>query len=70
MGAPRNLDSKIVYSPSWLGNLYDACDWCDEKWTHDNSPHLLIEVEKQIHNIKNWLTNPVLNNSDFDSNSI
>lgn len=70
MGATRNFDPEIVYYPSWLGDLYDAFDWCDEIWTHDNSPHLLIEVEKQIHNIKNWLTNPVLNNSDFDGNSI
>lgn len=59
MGAPRNLPVNIVYYPAWLGNLYHACDWCDEVWTHDNSPHLLIEVEKQIQNMKDWLSNPV-----------
>lgn len=58
IGAPRHLDEKIVYYPSWIGDLYGACDWCDEEWTHENSPHLLIEVEKQIQNIKDWLSNP------------
>jgi hypothetical protein len=57
--APRHLDEKIVYYPSWLGDLYGACDWCDGEWTYENSPHLVIEVKKQIQNIKDWLSNPV-----------
>lgn len=59
MGAARNLPVNIAYYPTWMGNLYNACDWCDETWTLEDNPHLLIEVEKQIQNIKDWLSNPV-----------
>ncbi|EOR09038.1 hypothetical protein [Acinetobacter genomosp. 15BJ] len=55
IGAPRNLPVNIAYYPSWMGNLYNACDWCDETWTLENSSHLSIEVKKQIHIIKDWL---------------
>lgn len=58
MGAARNLPVNIAYYPTWMGNLYNACDWCDETWTLEDNPHLLIEVEKQIQNIKDWLSNP------------
>ncbi|WP_436897214.1 hypothetical protein [Acinetobacter gyllenbergii] len=58
MGAPRNLPLNIAYYPLWMGNLYHACDWCDDAWTLENSPYLNIEVKKQIHIIKDWLANP------------
>lgn len=58
MGAARNLPVNIAYYSTWMGNLYNACDWCDETWTLEDNPHLLIEVEKQIQNIKGWLSNP------------
>ncbi|EPG38188.1 hypothetical protein F907_02160 [Acinetobacter colistiniresistens] len=58
MGAQRNLPLNIAYYPLWTGNLYHACDWCDETWTLENSPHLGIEVKKQIRIIKDWLANP------------
>jgi hypothetical protein len=44
-----------------MGNLYNACDWCDETWMLENSSHLSIEVKKQIHIIKDWLANPSFN---------
>lgn len=56
LGASRNLEERVVYYPEWISDLYDACDWCDETWTHENSPHLIIEVEKQIVVIKEWLS--------------
>ncbi|MCW1916522.1 hypothetical protein OJ996_23245 [Luteolibacter sp. GHJ8] len=28
----------------FLGNLYNACDWCDDGWTLENSPYLAEEA--------------------------
>lgn len=33
---------------SWLGNLYNCCDWCDASWTMDNSPHLVAEAQRVL----------------------
>lgn len=30
----------------FLGNLYHACDWCDESWTLANSVYLVEEAER------------------------
>lgn len=30
----------------WLGDLWNACDWCDAHWTLHNSPHLLAEARR------------------------
>ncbi|MDS7929430.1 MULTISPECIES: hypothetical protein [Acinetobacter] len=55
MGAPRNLPDNIIYYPTWLESFYDACDWCDETWTLENSPHLIEATKQQIHVIEKWL---------------
>jgi len=34
--------------PLWLGDLWNACDWCDESWSLSNSPHLKEEADKVI----------------------
>lgn len=28
---------------AFLGDLYNCCDWCDDTWTLENSPHLAEE---------------------------
>jgi hypothetical protein len=28
---------------AFLGDLYNACDWCDETWTLENAPYLAEE---------------------------
>jgi hypothetical protein len=33
-------DLALCPYPGWLGDLYNACDWCDEHWTLSNHPHL------------------------------
>lgn len=30
----------------FLGDLYNACDWCDGSWTLENSPHLAGEAAR------------------------
>jgi hypothetical protein len=40
------LDHRMRY-PLWLGEAWDACDWCDESWTVENSPWL-IDIAKKI----------------------
>ena len=30
----------------FLGDLYNCCDWCDDTWTVENSPHLAEEVAR------------------------
>ena len=55
LGAPRELKANIAYYPEWIGDLYDACDWCDETWTIENSPHLMDAIQHQINVINEWL---------------
>lgn len=55
LDAPRELKNNIAYYPEWIGNLYDACDWCDETWTIENSPHLMNAIQHQINIIHEWL---------------
>jgi hypothetical protein len=31
--------------PEGLGELWNACDWCDDRWTFDNQPHLAPIIE-------------------------
>ncbi len=28
---------------AFLGDLYNACDWCDDTWTLENAPYLAEE---------------------------
>ena len=28
---------------AFLGNLFNACDWCDDTWTLENAPYLVEE---------------------------
>lgn len=55
LDAPRRLKNNIAYYPKWIGDLYDACDWCDETWTIENSPHLIDAIQHQINVIHEWL---------------
>lgn len=55
LDAPRNLPQGIAYYPEWLDNMYDACDWCDETWSVENTPHLMTAVQQQIGVIERWL---------------
>ncbi|MEX1366676.1 MAG: hypothetical protein AB1Z98_26355 [Nannocystaceae bacterium] len=36
------IDGAIPY-PDFLGDLWNACDWCDESWTLDNAEDLRDE---------------------------
>jgi hypothetical protein len=45
LGAHPMDDRKMVYYPTWLGNLYNACDWCDETWRHADCEHLIDEAK-------------------------
>ncbi|MCH7307308.1 hypothetical protein MMO38_04000 [Acinetobacter sp. NIPH 1852] len=56
LSASRNLEERVVYYPEWISGLYDACDWCDETWNVNNSPHLSVAVDQQINIIKDWLS--------------
>lgn len=40
--------SATTDSQWWQGDLYNCCDWCDDSWTHDNSPHLHAEAERLL----------------------
>jgi hypothetical protein len=41
----RLIEEKYDY-PSWLGGLYDACDWMDERTTRDQALHLRNAIEQ------------------------
>lgn len=60
LDAPRGLKNSIAYYPEWIGDLYDACDWCDETWTIENSLHLIDAIQHQINVIHEWLLKPHL----------
>lgn len=45
----------IIYYPSWLGDLWNQCDWCDESWRFETHPHLAAVIETQIQEIAKWL---------------
>ncbi|KUM27885.1 hypothetical protein AU467_14585 [Mesorhizobium loti] len=32
--------------PHWLGDLYNACDWMDERTTQAQAPHIRDSVEQ------------------------
>lgn len=57
LGAHRGLPENIAYYPSWLGDLYNSCDWCDESWTNDDYPHLKQDIENQLPQIYDWIKN-------------
>ncbi|TIO72460.1 MAG: hypothetical protein E5X74_19750 [Mesorhizobium sp.] len=39
------IEEKYDYPP-WLGGLYDACDWTDERTTRDQALHLRERIEQ------------------------
>jgi hypothetical protein len=43
-GALSGLCSGLSW-PEGLGELWNACDWCDDGWTFDNQPHLEPIIE-------------------------
>ena len=56
LGAPRaNLERNTAYYPVWLGDLVNACDWCDASWNYLNSTELNKQIELQIQIISAWL---------------
>jgi hypothetical protein len=34
--------------PPWLGDLYDACDWVDERTTREQASHLRETIEQTL----------------------
>ena len=48
----RPPEGGYVYCPTWLGGVWDACDWCDDSWTLSNAPHLKEAASK----ILDWET--------------
>ena len=55
VGAQRGLPDNIAYYPSWLGNLWNSCDWCDEEWTRESAPRLKEDLSVQLNNISTWV---------------
>ena len=54
------MESKLVFDSefasdelTFMGDLYNCCDWCDDTWTHDNSRHLTAEGIRVIAGIDN-----------------
>ena len=39
------IEEKYAYAP-WLGGLYDACDWMEERTTREQATHLRDEIEQ------------------------
>lgn len=37
--------------PDWLGNLYNVCDWTDERTPREANPHLRHEAEKLLRSL-------------------
>jgi hypothetical protein len=42
----RRAKSRTLDYPSWLGNLWSCCDWCEEHETHADRPALLEEARR------------------------
>ncbi len=42
--------------PSFIGDLYNACDWCDESWTLENAPYLVEEAERVLKALQSQLS--------------
>ena len=38
--------------PSWVGELWNACDWCDETWTHDSAQFLVAESRRLLDELR------------------
>lgn len=50
-------ESSPFYNIPWLGDLWNSCDWCDETWTFDKSPHLVLEARRVLE----MMANPAFN---------
>ncbi len=42
------IEDRGLPYPAWIGDLWHACDWCDETWTLDNAGALKDEAEKLV----------------------
>lgn len=40
------------YDPPYWGDLWNCCDWCDDSWTPENSPHLIDEAKRVVYHIE------------------
>ena len=40
---------------SWLGDLYNQCDWCDETWSLNSTPHLTNYLQEHLLSVERWL---------------
>ncbi|QTN26431.1 hypothetical protein HZ993_13920 [Rhodoferax sp. AJA081-3] len=41
-------------SPSWLGDLWNCCDWCDATWSYENSQPLVEEARRVLEMLANF----------------
>jgi hypothetical protein len=41
---------------SWLGDLWNCCDWCDETWSRENSLPLVSEAVRVLELIDSYLS--------------
>jgi hypothetical protein len=49
----NSMESELVISSdlsadevAFLGDLFNACDWCDETWTLESAPYLAEEASR------------------------
>lgn len=43
-----DIEDRGLPYPDWIGDLWHACDWCDETWTLDNAGALKAGAEKLL----------------------
>ncbi|MCP3921961.1 MAG: hypothetical protein GY714_05170 [Desulfobacterales bacterium] len=51
----RPMEPGYAYYPEWLGELWNACDWCDETWTYNDSSYIREQITIQVPIIKKWI---------------
>ena len=52
LGARSTGDESVYYYPMWLGDLWNACDWCDETWTHNSAGYLETEAQTVLDSLE------------------
>ena len=48
--SPREGQS-VAYYPQWLGDLWNACDWCDETWGYSSAPQLVSKAQAVLNSL-------------------
>jgi hypothetical protein len=48
-------DTRETPYDGWLGNLYNCCDWCDERWTHANLHDVSPDMHDEVQRVKKAL---------------